>query len=77
MDRETVRNLLFIIDTVFTESAIPALSEVVEAAEHAFERCPCTTTRTTTRVPARVCYDGSGATVTVPSIWSARDARAT
>jgi cyclopropane-fatty-acyl-phospholipid synthase len=37
MDRETVRDLLFIIDTVFTESAIPALSEVVEAAEHTFD----------------------------------------
>ena len=37
MDRQTVRDLLFIIETIFPESEIPALSEVIEAAERRFD----------------------------------------
>jgi cyclopropane-fatty-acyl-phospholipid synthase len=33
MDKQTVRDLLFIMDTIFPESEIPALSEVLEATE--------------------------------------------
>ncbi|AXK36286.1 class I SAM-dependent methyltransferase [Streptomyces armeniacus] len=37
MDRQTVSDLLFIIETIFPESEIPALSEVVEASEKHFD----------------------------------------
>jgi cyclopropane-fatty-acyl-phospholipid synthase len=37
MDRQTVRDLMFIVETVFTESEIPWLSEVVEASERYFD----------------------------------------
>ncbi|MFE0136071.1 class I SAM-dependent methyltransferase [Streptomyces sp. NPDC059037] len=37
MDRQTVRDLLFIIDIIFPESEIPALSEVIEAGEKRFD----------------------------------------
>lgn len=37
MDRQTVRDLLFIIEMIFPESQIPALSEVVEASEKHFD----------------------------------------
>lgn len=37
MDRRTVRDLLFIMEMIFPESEIPALSEVVEASEKRFD----------------------------------------
>ncbi|EKX62079.1 class I SAM-dependent methyltransferase [Streptomyces ipomoeae] len=37
MDRQTVRDLMFIIDIIFPESEIPALSEVVESSEKRFD----------------------------------------
>jgi cyclopropane-fatty-acyl-phospholipid synthase len=37
MDKQTVRDLLFIIDIIFPESEIPALSEVVESSEKRFD----------------------------------------
>ncbi|MGW3964185.1 class I SAM-dependent methyltransferase [Amycolatopsis sp. NPDC005003] len=37
MDRETVRDLLFMADTVFPESELPWLSEVIEASERLFD----------------------------------------
>ncbi|MFG3093141.1 class I SAM-dependent methyltransferase [Streptomyces sp. NPDC048202] len=37
MDKQTVRDLLFIMDTIFPESEIPALSEVIEAGEKRFD----------------------------------------
>jgi cyclopropane-fatty-acyl-phospholipid synthase len=37
MDKQTVRDLMFIIDIIFPESEIPALSEVVEASEKRFD----------------------------------------
>ncbi|MFC8538355.1 class I SAM-dependent methyltransferase [Streptomyces sp. NPDC057249] len=37
MDKQTVRDLQFIIDIIFPESEIPALSEVVEASEKRFD----------------------------------------
>ncbi|MEV6010492.1 class I SAM-dependent methyltransferase [Streptomyces sp. NPDC051976] len=37
MDKQTVRDLLFIMDTIFPESEIPALSEVLEATEKLFD----------------------------------------
>lgn len=37
MDRQTVRDLLFIIERIFTESEIPALSEVVQGSERVFD----------------------------------------
>lgn len=37
MDRQTVKDLLFIIDMIFPESEIPALSEVLEASEKRFD----------------------------------------
>ncbi|MGP4111425.1 class I SAM-dependent methyltransferase [Streptomyces sp. 4N509B] len=37
MDRQTVKDLLFIIETIFPESEIPALSEVVEGSEKRFD----------------------------------------
>ncbi|WP_225803441.1 cyclopropane-fatty-acyl-phospholipid synthase family protein [Streptomyces sp. NK15101] len=37
MDKQTVRDLLFIIDMIFPESEIPALSEVVESSEKRFD----------------------------------------
>lgn len=37
MSRSTVRELLFIIDHIFSESEIPWLSEIVEAAEKQFD----------------------------------------
>ncbi|WP_228974891.1 cyclopropane-fatty-acyl-phospholipid synthase family protein [Streptomyces sp. DH12] len=37
MDKATVRELMFIIDTIFPESEIPALSEVVESSEKLFD----------------------------------------
>lgn len=37
MDRETVRDLMFIIEVIFPDSEIPALSEVIEAAERRFD----------------------------------------
>lgn len=37
MDKQTVRDLLFIIDVIFPESEIPALSEVVESSEKLFD----------------------------------------
>ncbi|UUS33390.1 cyclopropane-fatty-acyl-phospholipid synthase family protein [Streptomyces changanensis] len=37
MDKQTVRDLQFIIDTIFPESEIPALSEVLESSEKRFD----------------------------------------
>ncbi|MEV2254170.1 cyclopropane-fatty-acyl-phospholipid synthase family protein [Streptomyces sp. NPDC050147] len=37
MDKQTVRDLLFIMDTIFPESEIPALSEVLESSEKRFD----------------------------------------
>ncbi|MFD3919042.1 class I SAM-dependent methyltransferase [Streptomyces sp. NPDC058595] len=37
MDKATVRELMFIIETIFPESEIPALSEVVEGSEKLFD----------------------------------------
>jgi cyclopropane-fatty-acyl-phospholipid synthase len=37
MDKQTVRDLMFIIDTIFPESEIPALSEVMEGSEKRFD----------------------------------------
>ncbi|WP_062218107.1 cyclopropane-fatty-acyl-phospholipid synthase family protein [Streptomyces sp. NBRC 109706] len=37
MDKRTVRDLMFIIETIFPESEIPALSEVVESSEKLFD----------------------------------------
>ncbi|MEV8034407.1 cyclopropane-fatty-acyl-phospholipid synthase family protein [Streptomyces sp. NPDC086182] len=37
MDKQTVRDLMFIIDTIFPESEIPALSEVIESSEKRFD----------------------------------------
>ncbi|MFC0601073.1 SAM-dependent methyltransferase [Streptomyces palmae] len=37
MDKQTVRDLLFIIEMIFPESEIPALSEVLEASEKIFD----------------------------------------
>ncbi|MFI9803923.1 class I SAM-dependent methyltransferase [Streptomyces sp. NPDC052301] len=37
MDKQTVRDLLFIIDIIFPESEIPALSEVLESSEKCFD----------------------------------------
>ncbi|MGW0734082.1 class I SAM-dependent methyltransferase [Streptomyces sp. NPDC002851] len=37
MDKQTVRDLMFIIDHIFPESEIPALSEVIEGSEKNFE----------------------------------------
>lgn len=37
MDKQTVRDLLFIIDIIFPQSEIPALSEVLEASEKRFD----------------------------------------
>jgi cyclopropane-fatty-acyl-phospholipid synthase len=37
MDRQTVRDLLFIIEKIFTESEIPALSEVIQGSERIFD----------------------------------------
>lgn len=37
MDKATVRDLLFIMETVFPQSQIPALAEVVEASERLFD----------------------------------------
>ncbi|MFI0738419.1 class I SAM-dependent methyltransferase [Streptomyces sp. NPDC021100] len=37
MDKQTVRDLMFIIDHIFPESEIPALAEVLEAAEKRFD----------------------------------------
>jgi cyclopropane-fatty-acyl-phospholipid synthase len=37
MDKQTVRDLMFIIDIIFPESEIPALSEVVESSEKLFD----------------------------------------
>ncbi|WP_338895276.1 cyclopropane-fatty-acyl-phospholipid synthase family protein [Streptomyces sp. TG1A-60] len=37
MDKQTVRDLLFIIDIIFPESEIPALSEVLESSEKRFD----------------------------------------
>ncbi|MBO8202785.1 class I SAM-dependent methyltransferase [Streptomyces smyrnaeus] len=37
MDKATVRELMFIIETIFPESEIPALSEVVESGEKLFD----------------------------------------
>ncbi|MFI6226859.1 class I SAM-dependent methyltransferase [Micromonospora echinospora] len=37
MDRQTVADLLFIIERIFTESEIPALSEVLQASERIFD----------------------------------------
>lgn len=37
MDRQTVADLLFIIEMIFPESEIPALSEVIEASEKHFD----------------------------------------
>ncbi|MGW2473257.1 class I SAM-dependent methyltransferase [Streptomyces sp. NPDC001665] len=37
MDKQTVRDLQFIIDIIFPESEIPALSEVIEASEKRFD----------------------------------------
>jgi cyclopropane-fatty-acyl-phospholipid synthase len=37
LDRETTRELLFIVDRIFPESQIPWLSEVIEAAERRFD----------------------------------------
>ncbi|WP_406422723.1 cyclopropane-fatty-acyl-phospholipid synthase family protein [Streptomyces sp. NBC_00873] len=37
MDKQTVRDLMFIIDIIFPESEIPALSEVVESSEKCFD----------------------------------------
>ncbi|MBA0053334.1 class I SAM-dependent methyltransferase [Streptomyces sp. AJS327] len=37
MDKATVRELMFIIETIFPESEIPALSEVTESSEKLFD----------------------------------------
>ncbi|MFC8130860.1 class I SAM-dependent methyltransferase [Streptomyces sp. NPDC057302] len=37
MDKQTVRDLLFIMDIIFPESEIPALSEVLESSEKHFD----------------------------------------
>ncbi|GFH36374.1 SAM-dependent methyltransferase [Streptomyces pacificus] len=37
MDKATVRELMFIINTIFPESEIPALSEIVESSEKLFD----------------------------------------
>lgn len=37
MDKQTVRDLLFIVDIIFPESEIPALSEVLESSEKRFD----------------------------------------
>ncbi|WP_431771333.1 class I SAM-dependent methyltransferase [Streptomyces cucumeris] len=37
MDKQTVRDLMFIMETVFPESEIPALSEVLEGSEKHFD----------------------------------------
>ncbi|PXX54888.1 cyclopropane-fatty-acyl-phospholipid synthase [Nocardia tenerifensis] len=37
MSRQTVRDLLFIIDRIFTESELPWLSEIFEASERLFD----------------------------------------
>ncbi|CAM5278599.1 Class I SAM-dependent methyltransferase OS=Streptomyces alboniger OX=132473 GN=CP975_14210 PE=3 SV=1 [Streptomyces alboniger] len=37
MDKQTVRDLMFIIDIIFPESEIPALSEVIESSEKKFD----------------------------------------
>ncbi|MEV6766581.1 cyclopropane-fatty-acyl-phospholipid synthase family protein [Streptomyces sp. NPDC051105] len=37
MDKQTVRDLMFIIDIIFPESEIPALSEVIESSEKRFD----------------------------------------
>lgn len=37
MDKQTVRDLLFIMEAIFPESEIPALSEVLEATEKLFD----------------------------------------
>ncbi|MFF2407942.1 class I SAM-dependent methyltransferase [Streptomyces sp. NPDC058092] len=37
MDKATVRELMFIMETIFPESEIPALSEVVESSEKLFD----------------------------------------
>ena len=37
MDKATVRELMFIIETIFPESEIPALSEVIESSEKLFD----------------------------------------
>ncbi|MEV8021391.1 cyclopropane-fatty-acyl-phospholipid synthase family protein [Streptomyces sp. NPDC086554] len=37
MNKETVRDLMFIIDHIFPESEIPALSEAIEGSEKRFE----------------------------------------
>ncbi len=37
LDRQTVRDLRFIIETIFTESELPWLSEITAAAERSFE----------------------------------------
>jgi cyclopropane-fatty-acyl-phospholipid synthase len=37
LDRQLVRDLMFIIETIFPESEIPALSEVLEASEKMFD----------------------------------------
>ncbi|MFC4376068.1 class I SAM-dependent methyltransferase [Nocardia halotolerans] len=37
MDRQTVRDLLFMIDTIFPESELPWLSEIFEASERLFD----------------------------------------
>ncbi|WP_326598975.1 cyclopropane-fatty-acyl-phospholipid synthase family protein [Streptomyces sp. NBC_01803] len=37
MDKQAVRDLMFIIETIFPESEIPALSEVIEGSEKLFD----------------------------------------
>ena len=37
MDKQTVRDLMFIMDIIFPESEIPALSEVIESSEKRFD----------------------------------------
>jgi cyclopropane-fatty-acyl-phospholipid synthase len=37
MDRQTVRDMLFIIDKIFPESELPWISEIIEASERSFD----------------------------------------
>jgi cyclopropane-fatty-acyl-phospholipid synthase len=37
MDRQTVRDMLFIIDKIFPESELPWISEIIEASERCFD----------------------------------------
>ncbi|MEU7800545.1 cyclopropane-fatty-acyl-phospholipid synthase family protein [Micromonospora arborensis] len=37
MDRQTVRDMMFIIETIFPESVLPTMTELVEASENLFE----------------------------------------